>query len=163
MVWGMIGVPFVFYHFSREILSYQRLAWTEQLGYVFYLIFALTNLFGLIVTDAYLTESNFVYQLGPGAAAFAAVAAVYQLSSVTLLLRSGIKDPTSFWTNHLIYPSIGSILVLIGSLLNFFPLIGHTRWISPLTINAFLLAFAIFATACSILPLLLDEQWSILF
>lgn len=145
MVWGMIGVPFVFYHFSREILSYQRLAWTEQLGYVFYLIFALTNLFGLIVTDAYLTESNFVYQLGPGAAAFAAVAAVYQLSSVTLLLRSGIKDPTSFWTNHLIYPSIGSILVLIGSLLNFFPLIGqYPVDIAANLINAFLLAFAIF-------------------
>ncbi len=98
----------------------------------------------MIVTDAYLTESNFVYQLGPGAAAFAAVAAVYQLSSVTLLLRSGIKDPTSFWTNHLIYPSIGSILVLIGSLLNFFPLIGqYPVDIAANLINAFLLAFAI--------------------
>ncbi|MGI6128542.1 MAG: diguanylate cyclase, partial [bacterium] len=145
MLWGTIGEPFIFYHFCREIAKYKKNTWAVTLGYVLLLVFALTNLLGGIVTNAYLDGNNFVYALGQPAVFFALVATLYQLSSVTLLLKAGLQDPATFWSNRLIYPSIGSILILVGSLLNFFPIIGqYPVDIAANLINAFLLAYAIY-------------------
>lgn len=145
MVMGMVGIPFVFFHFSREILGYTRHRFMVQLGYFSACFFGICNLLGLIVSEAYLESGTFVYTLGPMARPFAIVGGIYILSSSVLLTKEGFKNPLSFWSNRLVYPSVGSIIMLAGSVLNLIPSVGkYPIDITANTVNAFLLAYAIY-------------------
>ncbi len=145
MVLGMTGIPFVFFHFSKQILGYNKLSPTVKLGYVFFVFFAICNIMGLIVDKAYLEAGDFNYSLGPLATPFALLGGLYILNSSVLLIKEGFKNPQSFWSNRLVYPSVGSILMLVGSVLNLIPTVGkYPVDITANTINAFLLAYAIY-------------------
>ncbi|HHY91866.1 MAG TPA: diguanylate cyclase, partial [Firmicutes bacterium] len=145
MVWGTIGMPFVFFHFSQEALGHSGRLPLVPLGYVLGAGLAVANGAGLIVTDARLEGGVFAYTLGPLAPALALVGGAYLIASALALARAGWLDPRSFWSNRLLYPSIGSVLILAGSLLNLVPAIGRFPVdIAANTINAFLLAYAIY-------------------
>lgn len=145
MVCGTSGIPFVFFHFTQHILNRTRLSFLVKIGYAFYGFFVAANYLGLIVKEAYLYEGKFTYTLGPGAAVFAAVGGSYILLSALLLIREVFRDPPSFWSNRLVYPSIGAVLMLAGSLLNLLPEVGkYPLDIAANTVNAFLLAYAIY-------------------
>lgn len=145
MTCGMLGVPFVFFHFSAEILERTRSSFFIRLGYVFYAFFLAGNLCGLIVSNAYLLPAEFVYFLGPLAKVFAFVGGAYILTSALLLAREAFLNPASFWFHHLVYPSVGAVVMLAGCLLNFIPAVGkYPADIATNTVNAFLLAYAIY-------------------
>lgn len=145
MLLGTAGVPFVFFHFSQQITGQVRLYFAVVCGYAFFLFFIIGNLVGLIVKDAYLDQGHFYYTLGPWASAFALVGGFYILSSTVILIREVFRNPLSFWSNRLVYPSIGAMLMLLGSLINLIPDLGkYPLDIAANTANAFLIAYAIY-------------------
>ncbi|MGB9886169.1 MAG: diguanylate cyclase [Moorellales bacterium] len=144
MVCGTLGIPFIFFHFTKEILERPRLKLLVGLGYGFYCFFLAANFLGLIVREASL-EGGFSYSLGPLAQAFGAVGGVYILLSALLLVREGVSNPSSFWSHRLVYPSVGAVLMLCGSVLNLLPPVGkYPLDIATNTANAFLLTYAIY-------------------
>ncbi|MCR3922492.1 MAG: diguanylate cyclase [Firmicutes bacterium] len=144
MIIGMVGVPFIFFHFSEEILGRPH-SFKLKLGYFLYLIFFISNFFGLIVDDVSLVDGFFSYSLGSLSVVFAVTGGGYVLLSTLLLIGEGFKNPASFWSNRLVYPSIGAVLMFVGSTLNLFPQIGkYPLDITTNTINAFLLTYAIY-------------------
>ena len=70
-----------------------------------------------------MTAEGFDYTLGL-AVTFALTAGGYVLLSTILLVGEAFKNPDSFWTNRLFYPSVGAVLMFIGCTLNLFPAIG---------------------------------------
>ncbi|BCV23828.1 diguanylate cyclase [Gelria sp. Kuro-4] len=145
MVCGTIGVPFVFYHFSREVLERAGTSASVALGYLLFALLNVANASGLIVADAYITQGGFVYILGPAAPVLAAAGGGYLVAAAFLLARAGRRDPAAFRANRLLYPSLGSLLILGGSLLNLAPAVGRFPVdIAANTLNAFLLAYAIY-------------------
>ena len=144
MIVGMAGVPFIFYRFSEALLCRAQ-SLTARLGYFFYVLLIFANFKGLIVQDVILTAEGFDYTLGPLAVTFALTAGGYVLLSTILLVGEAFKNPDSFWTNRLFYPSVGAVLMFIGCTLNLFPAIGkYPLDILTNTINAFLLTYAIY-------------------
>ncbi len=144
MIVGMAGVPFIFYRFSEALLRRAQ-SLTARLGYFFYVLLIFANFKGLIVQDVILTAEGFDYTLGPLAVTFALTAGGYVLLSTILLVGEAFKNPDSFWTNRLFYPSVGAVLMFIGCTLNLFPAIGkYPLDILTNTINAFLLTYAIY-------------------
>ncbi|MHB1420443.1 MAG: diguanylate cyclase [Bacillota bacterium] len=145
MLFGTTGIPFVFFHFSLEILGRPKYKKIVFFSYALYSLFAISNFFGMIVSKASMQDGAFVYTLGPLAETFAIVGGFYILISAVLLTREGFENPNSFWSNRLVYPSVGSILMLLGSTLNLFPGVGkYPVDILTNTINAFLLTYAIY-------------------
>ena len=144
MVLGTVGVPFVFFHFSVEILG-QTKTFLVKSGYIFFGLFVIANFLGLIVEDASLSAGIFSYTLGSLALIFGVVGSGYILASAMLLISEGFVNPDSFWSNQLVYPSIGAVLMVIGSALNLLPIVGqYPVDITTNTINAFLLTYAIY-------------------
>ena len=144
MLMGIIGVPFVFFHFTQELLGRKNYL-LVRLGYLLAVVFAVLNLLGLIVTNIAFTESGFHYTIGPAAPLLGIFGAGYTFASGLLLCIQCIKDRHSFWSNRLCYLSVGAMFVVVGSLLNFIPEIGrYPVDITANTINAFLLAYAIY-------------------
>jgi diguanylate cyclase (GGDEF)-like protein/putative nucleotidyltransferase with HDIG domain len=144
MVLGMVGIPFVFYHFSVEILGQNKSA-QLKFGYALFGVFIIGNLLGLVVDDVSLSSGLFTYTLGPLALIFAIAGGGYILNSAILLVKEGINNPKSFWSNRLVYPSVGATLMLVGSVLNLLPEVGkYPVDIFANTINAFLLTYAIY-------------------
>lgn len=144
MIIGMAGVPFIFYRFSEELLCRAQ-SLTAKLGYLLYGILIIANFSGLIVQDVTLTAGSLSYTIGPLAVPFALTAGGYVLLSTMLLVGEAFKNPDSFWSNRLLYPSIGTVLMFIGCTLNLFPAIGKYPFdILTNTINAFLLTYAIY-------------------
>lgn len=139
------AVPFVFFHFSQQISGRARLLPVVVMGYLFCAFFVIANLMKLIVVDAYIHEGHFVYTLGPLATTFAAVGGGYITASAFILTREVFRKPGLFWSNRLVYPSIGAMLMLAGSLLNLVPEVGkYPVDIACNTANACLIAYAIY-------------------
>lgn len=148
MIVGMAGVPFIFYRFSEALLCRAQ-SLTARLGYFFYVLLIFANFKGLIVQDVILTAEGFDYTLGPLAVTFALTAGGYVLLSTILLVGEAFKNPDSFWTNRLFYPSVGAVLMFIGCTLNLFPAIGkYPLDILTNTINAFYLHTPFTAISC---------------
>jgi diguanylate cyclase (GGDEF)-like protein/putative nucleotidyltransferase with HDIG domain len=145
MVCGMAGVPFTFFSFAIQITGRTGLGFAVRLGYAFSVLFVAANLLGLIVSDAYLAGGSFQYVLGPAAPFFALTGGTFILFSAVLLIRETFRDFRSFWSNRLVYPSLGAVLMMLGSWLNLAPFLGqYPLDIAANTINAFLIAYAIY-------------------
>ncbi|HZK25616.1 MAG TPA: diguanylate cyclase [Oscillospiraceae bacterium] len=144
MVVGMTGVPFIFYRFSEALLSRAQ-SLTSKIGYFLYGLLLIANFKGLLVQDVILSAGDLSYTIGPLAVPFALISGGYVLLATILLVGEGFKNPASFWSNRLLYPSIGTVLMFIGCTLNLFPEIGKYPFdILTNTINAFLLTYAIY-------------------
>ena len=144
MLMGIIGVPFVFFTLPKSSWEGKNYL-LVRLGYLLAVVFAVLNLLGLIVTNIAFTESGFRYTIRTCGTAAGHLRCRLHFASGLLLCIQCIKDRHSFWSNRLCYLSVGAMFVVVGSLLNFIPEIGrYPVDITANTINAFLLAYAIY-------------------
>jgi len=144
MLIGICWIPVVFFNYTYRQIGWNNLNIFIITGYVISAFFCACNFFGYIVTNAYMSGGLFVYSLGPMAGVFAVTTIVFVVFAIFLLVVKARRNPLYFWYNHLHYPAIGIVIILLASLLNFVPSIGqYPVDIAAVALNAFLLAYSI--------------------
>ncbi|MEW5952805.1 MAG: diguanylate cyclase [Bacillota bacterium] len=142
LLFGMTFVPIAFFRFSQAFAKIEGQSVLLYLGFVSYAILAVSNLLGLIVTNASLENGNFYYELGPMTIFMTIVSFGFILLSIYNLL------PRNDWSEHkdrLKYPLTGAIIVLLGGTINLYPPLGqYPLDIAANTINGLLITFAIY-------------------
>lgn len=142
LVLGMTFVPIAFFRFSRALAGIQGQTVLLYLGYVSFAVLMVSNLTGLVVSEAYLQGGNFYYHLGPMVPFLTIYTYGYILLSIYNLL------PKGDWVEYqdkLKYPLIGAIIMLLGGTINLYPPLGqYPLDLAANTVNALLITFAIY-------------------
>ncbi len=148
MLVGMMAVPFALSHFILDMLEIHTKGIRGFIYASYLLIIPLVyvNITGNIVVDAgFTSENEFFYQLGSGAVFAYSVDYIYLVLSLALLLFRARYKPSKNSHKNLLLSLIGVGIMLVGTFINIFPVLGkYPIDIFTATINAMLLFYTIY-------------------
>lgn len=142
LVVGVIFMPVTFYYFMQKIMRINR-GFLVVIGLAGCVILMVLNFNGQFVTEAYIENGQFIYELGYAAIPAYIWGFLYLFLAIFILFRRISQNKMDF--RSVKYVFIGTILIIPGTILNLLPAIGkYPIDIAVHTINAILIAYSIF-------------------
>ena len=140
---GFLAMPVTFYHFSVVFGDCRRQKVFVYVGYAATGIFEVTNFFGGMVSSARLVGSDFVYETGFAAPAFAVIGMLLLFGACYNVILGARARSMSFGETKFILLGISGMAG--GGLLNLLPAIGrYPVDLAGAAINGLALSYAIF-------------------
>ncbi|MCK5157031.1 MAG: GNAT family N-acetyltransferase [Spirochaetales bacterium] len=148
MLVGMLSVPFTLIHSVVDIIGLHKRNYRifVKLSYTLIALLMYFNFSGTIVSDAGFTlDGQFFYELGQGAIVAYSILYVYLICTLLLMAYESRKNRSSKVRKNLFLPLMGTVIMLIGILLNLVPTLGKYPFdILAAGINAILLFYTIY-------------------
>ncbi len=148
MMIGMLGGPITIFHSILDFIGeknnkkYRIFLYT---GYLIYAINLFLNFKGYIVTDAWIENGKFYYQLERGAVVVYILGYLFLILGIIFLIRELYRANDEIVKKKIRLPIIGAVIMLLGVLVNLNESLGaYPIDLFTSTVNAIIIFYAIY-------------------